>query len=146
MSTSDIGTLLAIATGLPATANEAGYEALTWVNVAGLQSVGQIGDAHAVINVPDLATGRSEKLKGEVTGAAVPVVLREVAADAGQAAVLAACASTSGSYSWRISEPGTAEQYISGPAHSWLRNERSVTSYAGFTFTIEQNTAAVSGT
>ena len=36
MSGIDIGTTVAIATGVPATFTEAGYEAITWVNVVGL--------------------------------------------------------------------------------------------------------------
>jgi hypothetical protein len=146
MSTNDIGTTIAIATGLPATFDEAGYEALTWVNVAGLQSVGEVGDEHETISVPDLTLGRIRQIKGAATGTTIPVALREVPSDAGQTAAEAAAKAAGGEYSFRIGEPGGKEQYVSGVAMSWKRNERSTGSYAGFTFSVTTNYPTVTGT
>jgi hypothetical protein len=145
MSTTDIGTTIAISTGIPATFDEAGYEAMTWTPVPGLVSIGEVGDDHASIQVPDLETGRSKTLKGELTGTTTPLAFREIAGNAGQAAMKAACA-TRGEYSFRIAEPDGAERYLSGVAMSYKRNARNNTSYAGFTCSITNNYDEVSGT
>jgi hypothetical protein len=146
MSTNDIGTTLAIATGIPATFDEAGYEAMTWVNIGGLVSIGEVGDEHETITVPDLTLGRIRTIKGAAVGTTIPVALREVLSDAGQTAAQAAAKGAGGEYSFRISEPGGTEQYVSGVAMSWKRTERSTGSYAGFTFSVTTNYPTVTGT
>jgi len=145
MSTSDIGTTLAIATGLPATFTEAGYEAMSWVVVGGLQTAGQLGGDDATITVSDLGTGRARTLKGETTGGVVPFSTREIPGDAGQVAIAAAGLSRA-EFSFRIGEPLTVERYISGPVMNYKRNEFSVTSYAGHTFACSDNYGVTSGT
>jgi len=146
MSTNDIGTTLAIATGVPATFDEAGYEAMTWVNIGGLVSVGEIGDDHETISVPDLTLGRIRTLKGAATGTTVPVALREVLGDAGQAAAALAAKSASGEYSFRVTDPAGTDDYASGVAMAWKRAGRSTGSYAGFTFSFTTNYPTVTGT
>lgn len=146
MSTNDIGTTFAIATGVPATFDEAGYEAMTWVNIGGLVSIGEVGDDHETISVPDLTLGRIRTIKGAATGTTIPVALREVLADAGQTAAQTAAKAAGGEYSFRVGEPGTVEQYFSGVCMSWKRTERSTGSYAGFTFSVTTNYPTVSGT
>lgn len=143
MSTNDIGTTLAIATGIPATNDEAGFEALTWAAIGGLVSVGEIGDEHETINVPDLTTGRIRVMKGAAVGTSVSIALREIVGNAGQAAAKAAAEALGAEYSFRITEPGGAVQYIAGVAHSWKRTERSTGSYAGFTFAVTTNYTTV---
>jgi len=148
MSTSDIGTAIAIATGLPATFTEAGYEAMTWTTIAGVISVSEVGDEDKLITIEDLTTGRSRDVKGAKAGKAVSVAIREVVGDAGLTALKSAAAS-SAEYSFRISEPtqpAGAEYYISGPITSLMRNERSTSSFAGYKFDVSNNYGAVSGT
>lgn len=146
MSTNDIGTTLAIATGVPATFDEAGYEALTWVNIAGLVSIGEVGDDHETISVPDLTLGRIRTIKGAAVGTTIAIALREVPLDAGQVAAEAAAKAAGGEYSFRVSEPAGKEQYFSGMTGSWKRTERSTGSYAGFTFQATTNYPTVTGT
>jgi hypothetical protein len=146
MSTNDIGTTLAIATGLPATFDEAGYEAMTWVNIAGLVSIGEVGDDHETISVPDLTLGRIRTIKGAATGTTIAIALREVLLDAGQAAAEVAAKAAGGEYSFRVGEPAGKEQYFSGVCMSWKRTERSTGSYAGFTFSVTTNYPTVTGT
>jgi len=146
MSTNDIGTTLAIATGVPATFDEAGYEAMTWVNIAGLQTVGEVGDEHQTIEVPDLTLGRVRTIKGAAVGTTIAIALREVLLDAGQAAAQAAAKGAGGEFSFRIGEPGGTEQYVSGVCMSWKRTERSTGSYAGFTFSVTTNYPTITGT
>lgn len=148
MSTADIGTTLHIATGVPATFDKAGYEALTWVKVGGIQSIGQIGETNATIEVPDLETGRTQIKKGAGTGTTIDITIREIAADAGQVALKAACATDErAEFSFKASEPdGGPVEYWSGVAMSFTRTERSTTSYAGFTAQTVNNYGSVNAT
>lgn len=84
MSQSNIGKSIYVATALPATNNEAGFDALTWVKVNGLQSIGSLGVTHANIDVPDLETGFTAGVKGAGTGNDVAMTFRNVASDTGQ--------------------------------------------------------------
>jgi hypothetical protein len=148
MSAPHIGTKVAIATGLPATFNEAGYEALTWVDISGIVSVSETGDEGAAIDVPNLTTGRTKTSKGATKGQPINIAYADVASDAGQAAVIAA-SKTTAEYSLRISEPGASgapERYFSGPVMNFRRRERSTTSYAGASFAVADNYGEVSGT
>lgn len=145
----DLTTKLYIATGLPATYDESGYEALTWVQVKGVVDLGAVGGAHAAIDVPDLETGRVFKRKGAVTGATVNVTLREIAGDSGQTALKAACQAMGASddgYSFYTLDVNSAKEFWSGTAHSWQRRARGMTSYAGFSCVIEMDTETVAGT
>jgi len=144
MSTSDITSKLYIATGVPATFDKAGYEAMTWVQVKGIVSVGTIGVTDAIIDVPDLETGFTKGVKGARTGTDTPVAMREIKADPGQVAFKAACAAFT-EYSFKVLEPAASDEveYISGLPKDWQRNERSTASYAGFTATIRANYPSV---
>ncbi|MCC0013871.1 MAG: hypothetical protein H6881_08335 [Rhodobiaceae bacterium] len=139
MSTADIGTKFYIADGLPATFDQTGYEALTWVQVKGLVSIGEFGDDHAPISVPDLETGRSKTIKGEKTGTNSAVAFREIVADAGQGDMDDAAAAATGEYSFKIVDPSGAVVYASGVVMSPKRSERSASSYAGLSYVITNN-------
>jgi len=145
----DLMKTLFIATGLPATYDETGYEALTWAQVKGVVDIGEIGGGHATIEVPDLETGRNLSKKGAVTGSSVPVTMREIAADAGQVALKAACqsmAAVDDEYSFYTVDVAGVKEFWAGTPHSWKRRASSMTSYAGFTCTIEMDTETVAGT
>ena len=145
MSTSDIGHTLFFKAGAPATFDEAGYEALFTtgaIKVNGIQSIGPVGGTNAIIDVPDLESGWIMGAKGAKTGSATAISMREIKGDAGQAAVKAAAKEGPHNlYSFKIVEPGASGEveYITGICHDWQRNERSTTSYAGFTFSIRAN-------
>lgn len=155
MSNTDIGTKLAIATGRPATIDQAGYEALTWVEMTeGLVSIGAVGDTNETVTVPDMTTGRNKTLKGAKTGDTVNIavsrqrVTASGALDPAQAAMKAAADSLCGEYSFRFVEPDCGAQngvtqYICGPVANWKRTERTTTSYAGFTLDVMMNYAPV---
>lgn len=150
MSGIDIGTTLAIATGLPATFTEAGYEAMTWVNIVGLVSIGELGDDNEAITVPDLTAGRIRTLKGAATGTTVAVALRAPIAGeviTGQTNVRAAAAATTGAeYSFRITDASGNSEYVSGVVMSFKRTERTTSSYEGYTFSVTANYPIVTGT
>ena len=145
MSTSDIGHQLYFKAGVPATFDEAGYEALFntgAIKVNGVVSIGPVGGTNAIIDVPDLETGIIMGAKGAKTGSDTAISLREIKNDPGQAAVKpAAQEGPHNLYSFKIVEPGASGEveYITGICYNWQRNERSTTSYSGFTFSIRAN-------
>jgi len=144
MSTSDITTKLYIATGIPATFDKTGYEAMTWAQVKGVVSIGAIGVTDNIIDVPDLETGFTKGVKGARAGDVIPVAMREIKTDAGQDAMKAACEAFV-EYSFKIVEPTASGEveYITGLPHDWKRNERSTTAYAGYTAAIKANYPSV---
>ena len=131
MSTSDIGTAVAIATGAPATNDKAGFEALTWVVINGIIEAPTFATTHSAIDVPDLATGFTTGLKGAETGVASSLVWRTIAADAGQTAVIAAALARA-TYSIRTIEPGAAVyKYAQGIIMDYEPNKPTVSSFEG---------------
>lgn len=138
MSNNDIGTTIEAVLALPATFDATGFAALTFVKINGLVSIGEMGDDHASIPVPDLETGRSKTMKGELTGTTSPLVFREIKNDAGQSLAKTITASRD-ECSFKITEPNGDVYYLAGVAMSYKRSERSVSSYAGFSFQITNN-------
>lgn len=150
MSNTDIGTTIAIATGVPATFTEAGYEAMTWVNIVGLVSVGEMGDEHETVSVPDLTAGRIRTLKGAATGTAIVVTLRAPLSGetaTGQTNAKAAATANGGAeHSFKVTDASGNSDYVSGVAMSWKRTERSTSSYEGYSFSVTANYPIVEGT
>lgn len=144
MSNSDITTKVYLATGIPATFDKAGYEAMTWLQVKGIVSVGAVGVTDAMTDVPDLESGFTKGVKGARVGDDVPFAMREIKADPGQAAFKTACAAFT-EYSVKVVEPTASGEveYFSGPPSNWKRNERSTTTYAGYTASVRMNYPSV---
>lgn len=154
MSQSQIGKTIYVATALPATNNEAGFDALTWTKVNGLVSVGSLGVSHSNIDVPDLQTGFTTGVKGAGTGNDVAIVFRTVASDSGQGSIqtLADAGGTGAVGSIKIVKgtgagqaPATGDpvEYAQGYFHSLAFNEASDSSYEGFTVQFKQNALTV---
>jgi len=145
MSINHIGTKIAIATGVPATFDDTGFGAMTWVEDAeGTVTIGAVGDTHETITVPDITTGRNMTLKGAVTGDTINVAIsRKRQADnsrlEGQAAMKAAAQASGGEYSFKVTETDGTIQYFAGNVMNWKETERSSTSYAGNTFDVTIN-------
>jgi uncharacterized Zn-binding protein involved in type VI secretion len=160
MSTgSHIGKRLFIAQALPATNNEVGFDALTWVEVKGVQVLPQLGVSHAAIDVPDLASGFTQGLKGAGTGNDSTMTVRKIAADAGQLDVreLADVGGQSASGSIKIVkatgtldtggvpavQTGDAVQYAQGFFHSYIEIQGDTTTHEGFSVNFRQNAVTV---
>ena len=144
MSKNDIGTTIAIATGVPATIDSSGFGAMTYSDeIPALTSIGAVGDTNETTTEPDMVTGRNRTIKGAVTGDTVPfaIPLRRDgnALHPVMAAFKAAAQAQGGEYSIRITDADGSIQYIAGPVMNWKNTERSTTSYAGFTFDVALN-------
>jgi hypothetical protein len=146
-----------VASALPATNNEAGFEALTWVRVAHPVVGPQFGITNANIDVPNLETGFTLGAKGAGSGQDSAMTFATVAADAGQVALkgLANAGGPGGNCSIKVvriatpgAEPttGAAVTFAQGYVHSYMENPADTTSYEGFTVNFKQNALAVTGT
>lgn len=148
MTTNDIGKTVYIATALPATNNSAGFEALSWTKVNGIQSIGERGIAHAGIDVPDLQTGFTMQVKGAGSGVDTTLTFRTVASDTGQGNVKTSAESDAGECSIKIVEGSGTDQapvtgdpvsYAQGIMHSYRPREASTTSHQGFSVVFRNN-------
>lgn len=155
MSKANIGKTLYVAEALPATNDAAGFAALTWVKVNGVQSIGGIGVSHSGIDVPDLQTGFTTQVKGAAAGTDSTMTFRNIAADAGQLDVKGLAANKAGLGSIKIvTGSGTNEapvtgdpvRYAQGFFHSFIPNEDSPTTFDGWTVTFRNNAVAVDAT
>lgn len=144
----NIGKSLYVSAALPATNNAAGFEALAWTEVEGVQSLPQLGFTHAIIDIPDLKSGRTEAAKGSGSGTDASMSFRMVDADAGQALLKTASDSPTGVMSIKIGTgSGTANalatgdpvQYAQGFVHSYLEIQGDSTTHEGFTASFRQN-------
>lgn len=125
-----IGGELAIATGAPATNNQTGFEALTWVVINGMVEAPAFGSTHTDIQVPALG-GRTEIRKGAEVGVASSLAFSEVASDTGQANVKTAC-ETRGEYSLRFTDPDSGDvHYAAGILKDYQPNKPTNSSYQG---------------
>ena len=103
------GASLAIATSLPATYNQAGYEALSWTVIGEVTGVPMVGESNAVVTHSPLDTIDVEKFPGSRNfgSAVIPMALDD--ADAGQTA---AEGQLRNNVSFRIAFPDGEEHYF----------------------------------
>lgn len=151
---SHIGKTIYIASAVPTTNNKAGFEALTWVKVNGVQTLPQLGVSHNDIPVPDLQTGFTAGIKGAGTGNNSTMSFRDVPSDTGQSNLrgLADAGGTGGDGSIKIVKgSGTAQapvagdpvQYAHGYFHSFTEIQGDDSSHEGFTVNFRQNDLTV---
>lgn len=74
-------------------ANAAAYQALTWINIGEVESLGSFGDTSAEVEFIAIDQGRAKRLKGSRNAGALELVCGIDYADAGQSALLDAEAS-----------------------------------------------------
>lgn len=151
---SHIGKTIYIAPALPATNDAAGFEALTWTKVSGVQTLPQLGVSHADIPIPDLQTGFTAGIKGAGTGNDSTMSFRDVPSDTGQTNIrtLADAGGTGGNCSIKIVKgSGTAQapaagdpvQYAQGYVHSFIEIQGDDSSHEGFSVNFRQNALTV---
>ena len=157
MTGSHIGKTIFVATAAPATNNAAGFEALTWVKVNGVQVLPQLGVSHSNIDVPDLQSGFTSGLKGAGSGNDSTASFRMVAGDTGQGNVRTAAnaGGTGGTMSVKIvkgtgtdqaPETGDPVQYAQGYVHSYVEIQGDNSTHEGFSVNFKQNGLTVDAT
>jgi hypothetical protein len=144
--TSYIGSIVSVAAAVPATFDKAGYEALTWVVVAGPVVAPVPGWDTSLIDVPDLTTGITKADKGASAGRESEMAFRRVAGDTGQTNLRTyAAPAYVQEHSVKVVEPGTGDThvYMSGLSYNLADNPGDTESYMGFTVAFRQNYAHV---
>lgn len=148
MSRSGIGTIVHIATGVPATFDKAGYEAMTWVKIENIEMVGSFSVTDSIIEVPHLESGFTKGIKGARAGTTVALPYEGDTTDAGQIALRDAARARSGEYSVRVTLPadggGVSQvEAASGLIYDFLKNDISTSDYDGASATMRTNYVSV---
>lgn len=155
MTDNHIGKTLWVAEAAPATNDDTGFEALTWVEVKGHITLPQFGVTHSMIDVPDLKSGFTSAVKGAGQGVDTTATFRQVDGDAGQEDVMAAANSQDGIISFKIVKgsgtdnapaSGDPVEYATGIAHSYQPNQGDNSNYEGFSVGFRQNDFTVVAT
>ena len=159
MTRSNIGKTLYIATALPANNDAASFEALTWVQVKGVQTLPSLGITHGGIDVSDLGTGFTRGIKGAASGKDSTFTFHKIDGDAGQASAkeraeeaagLGAIKIVAGSGTDSGHGPapvaGDPVEYAQGYFHSFEKNEGSDTTHEGASVSFKQNAISVEAT
>lgn len=142
MTTTSIGGTLHVVAAEPATENAAGYEALTFVEIGEVVSIGAIGDTSEDVTVTKLKDGRTEHFNGAKDGGSVPVTCVRETGDAGQA-IVESGANTNTTHSFKIVDPDGTAFYFYGRLANVQTPERTASTYEGLTFEMRRNSGTV---
>jgi hypothetical protein len=111
-STTAAGSTLAISAVAPATKDAAGYGALSFIEVGGVEKIGAFGATFEKVEFQPLK-GKKEKYKGPGDSGALQPSIRLDSADAGQTLLqTAADDETQKLYSARVSYPDGAKRFF----------------------------------
>ena len=148
----NIGLTIFGVAGAPATNNKAGFEALTFVQLKGAQSLPVFGVTHANIDVEDIATGFTSSVKGAASGNDSNFTYHGSGADTGIATAIVAAVDKSGLYSLKIVRGSGADtgdgpapvtgdvvQYAQGYLHTYAENAKDSATNEGGTISFMQN-------
>ena len=134
-------TTLSVVLGTPATEDQAGYEALTFIEVGELTEIPEYGPNYQVVNHEPLKTGRTEKKKGFKDNGSMALNLAYDPADAGQV-VLSNGTDGTGEFddhSFKVEYQDGSVEYFYGQIFSYTRNPGSANSIVGSTAQVEIN-------
>lgn len=108
------GSTLAISAGVPATNNTAGFEALAFTEIGGVEKIGAYGASFAKVEFQPLK-GPKEKYKGSADYGALQPSIALDAADAGQTLLqTAADVETQTLYAFRIVRQDGTRRFFQG--------------------------------
>ena len=129
-SGANVGGTVAISLALPSTENPAGYNALTWIPVAGIESWPSSGDDVEDIKFTGL-DGRTVHMPGAFDGGVGTFAFRSDELDAGQIALRSVNNSTQNVAFRFIAADGTKE-FSYGLVCQVTPNDRTKDTYIGF--------------
>lgn len=139
------GTTLAISAGVPATQTSAGYAALTFTTIGGIETVGPIGATYSKVEFKPL-NGPIEKHKGSVDYGTLQPSMGFDASDAGQALIKAACDNRTGLYAFKFTMPDGKIKYFQAKVFGAPVDVGDADSIVKMSVTIEINTAPIEHT
>lgn len=124
-----VGVLMGIAVATPATQDAAGFGALTYTNIVGMISVGEVGDTSEDISVPYLS-GRNAHVNGAKDGGSREFAYVYEKTDPGQV-LLRANNNNNVDVSLRVTDPDGEVRYFFGRIADIMDNERTNSNYKG---------------
>lgn len=137
------GVILSVVAELPATFDQIGYEALTFVEVGELIDLPEYGPTVQVVESNPLKTGVTEKFQGFVNYGSVSLGLEWDIEDAGQ--VILSDAINPGAafvpHSFKVEYNDGTVEYFHGGIFSYTRAPGSANSMVGSTVQVEINSA-----
>jgi len=132
------GASLGISATLPATYNEAGYAALTYVNVGEITNIGEFGKEFALVSHNPLATRGTKKSKGSFNNGSLGPALALDESDAGQV-LMRAAVDLDNPYAFLITADNGDKYYMEGLVMTFKPNFGGVDDIITASTTIEIN-------
>lgn len=137
-----IGALVAAVASVPATLDQAGFAALTYVQVGKVTEWGETGDTSEDVTETTLA-GRTYHANGALDGGVISFTLLIDGADAGQT-ILKAKNNTNDEVSFKITDPDGEIRYLHGKVANLRDRPRTASTMKGCTGEIRVNSPTIS--
>jgi len=141
-SISYIGSTLNMVAGTPATEDQSGYEALSYVEIGKVVSFGPLGDTSEDISFTLLKTGRTKHVNGAKDLGEVAVTVEFDRADSGMT-LLEAANNSNTNQSFKVTDTDGDDHYFQGIIANLTDPERTASTYKGKNFVVRGNTAIV---
>lgn len=142
-STTSQGSKLFLSAALPASETIAGYEALTFTKVGGLESIGAIGATTSVVTFQPL-DGPQEKHKGSTNYGSLQPAIGHDKDDAGQTLLRTACEpSNNALYSAKVEMPNGDKRYFQFRGFGYPENIGNADSIVMANPTLEINSVII---
>jgi hypothetical protein len=122
MTQTAAGSTLAISAGVPATQDAAGFAALTYTVVGGVEKIGTIGASFAKVEFQPL-NGPKEKLKGSADYGSLQPSLAHNETDAGQVLLRTSADNlTNTLYAFKVTYQDGSKRYFQGRTFGYPEN------------------------
>jgi hypothetical protein len=122
MTQTAAGSTLAISAAAPATQDAAGYAALTFTDIGGIEKIGTVGASFAKVEFQPLK-GPKEKLKGSADYGSLQPSLAHNETDAGQVLLRTAAGNTTNTlYSFKATYQDGSKRYFQGRVFGYPEN------------------------
>jgi hypothetical protein len=122
MTQTAAGSTLAISAAAPATQDGAGFAALTWSVIGGVEKLGTVGASFAKVEFQPL-NGPKEKLKGSADYGTLQPSLAHNETDAGQVLLRTAANNANNTlYSFKVTYQDGAKRYFQGRVFGYPEN------------------------
>lgn len=130
------GTTIGISAGLPATNDQAGYEALTFTTVGEVTDAGEFGREYNLVTHNPLATRATVKRKGSYNDGAMNLTLGRDVSDAGQT-LLQTASDSDDNHAIEVTLQDGAKFYFQAQVMSYRTNIGSVDQITGASTVLE---------
>lgn len=130
------GSTLGIATGAPATYDEAGFTALTFATVGEVTDIGELGREYSLVTHSPVGSRAVQKFKGSYNNGSMQIQMGRDVTDAGQIAMNTALASDD-DFAFCITLQDLSKIYFVGKVTTFKTSIGSVDQITGANCTIE---------